>query len=181
MMSQPAAVQGASMDDGVELDFSSPSEDAANALSRDQVKVRSLQADDLPALLAIDRAITHEDRSEYLTRQFNEAMEQSGVRVSLVAEGEGGQPIGFMMARVDFGEFGRTEPEAVMDTLGVDPLYGHAGVGSALMSQLLINLRTLRVDTVRTGVRWNDYPLLHFLEACGFRPSQHLALRKRLA
>jgi ribosomal protein S18 acetylase RimI-like enzyme len=169
------------MDDGVELDFSSPSEDEADALSRDRVRVRSLGADDLPALLAIDRAITRTDRSEYLTRQFNEAMEQSGIRVSLVAEGEGGQPVGFMMARVDFGEFGRTEPEAVVDTLGVDPLYGHAGIGSALMSQLLVNLRTLRVDTVRTGVRWNDYPLLHFLEACGFRPSQHLALRKRIA
>jgi ribosomal protein S18 acetylase RimI-like enzyme len=181
MMSQAAEIHGAPMDDSVELDFSAPTEDAADALSRDRVTVRSMQADDLPALLAIDRAITHEDRSEYLTRQFNEAMEQSGIRASLVAEGEGGQPIGFMMARVDFGEFGRTEPEAVMDTLGVDPLYGHAGVGSALMSQLLVNLRTLRVDAVRTGVRWNDYALLHFLEACGFRPSQRLALRKRLA
>jgi ribosomal protein S18 acetylase RimI-like enzyme len=180
-MSQAVEVQGAAMDDAVELDFSAPTEDAADALSRDRVMVRSLHADDLPALIAIDDAITHDDsRAEYLTHQFKEAVEQSGIRVSLVAEGEGGQPIGFMMARVDFGEFGRTEPEAVIDTLGVDPLYGHAGVGSALMSQLLVNLRTLRVDTVRTGVRWNDYPLLHFLEACGFRPSQHLALRKRI-
>lgn len=181
-MSQAAETQGISTSDDVELDFSSPSEDMADALSRDLVTVRSLEADDLPALLAIDRAITHDEaRGAYLTHMVKEATEQSGIRVSLVAEGEAGQPIGFMMARVDFGEFGRTEPEAVIDTLGVDPLYGHAGVGSALMSQLLINLRTLRVDTVRTGVRWNDYPLLHFLEACGFRPSQHLALRKRLA
>jgi ribosomal protein S18 acetylase RimI-like enzyme len=181
-MSQAADPQSAPMSDEVELDFSSPSEDAADALSRDKVTIRSMHADDLPALLAIDHAITHDEtRAEYLTHQFNEAMDHAGIRVSLVAEGDAGQPIGFMMARVDFGEFGRTEPEAVMDTLGVDPLYGHAGVGSALMSQLLTNLRTLRVDTVRTGVRWNDYSLLHFLEACGFRPSQHLALRKRLA
>jgi len=180
-MSQANRNQDAPLDDEVELDFSGPSGDAFDALARDKVRVRSLQADDLPALLAIDRAITHEDRGEHLTHQFNEAMERTGMRVSLVAEGESGQPIGFMMARVDFGEFGRTEPEAVMDTLGVDPLYGHAGVGSALMSQLLVNLRTLRADTVRTGVRWNDHPLLHFLEACGFQPSQHLALRKRVA
>lgn len=180
-MSHGAEIHAAAMDDAVELDFSGPSGDEADALSRDQVTVRSMQKDDLPALLAIDRAITHEDRSEYLSHQFNEAMEQSGIRVSLVAEGDAGQPVGFMMARVDFGEFGRTEPEAVMDTLGVDPLYGHAGIGSALMSQLLVNLRTLRVDKVRTTVRWNDYPLLHFMEACGFRPSQRLALRKRVA
>jgi len=180
-MVQAMQNHGAAVDDEVELDFSAPSGDAEDALSRDRVEIRSLHADDLPALLAIDRAITHEDRGEYLSHQFSEAMERSGIRVSLVAEGESGQPIGFMMARVDFGEFGRTEPEAVMDTLGVDPLYSHAGVGSALMSQLLANLRSLRVDKVRTGVRWNDYALLHYLEACGFRPSQRLALRKRFA
>ena len=180
-MVQATQIQGTVIDDDVELDFSAPTSDAEDALSRDQVTIRSLQADDLPALIAIDRAITHEDRGEYLKHQITEAMEQSGVRVSLVAEGENGQPIGFMMARVDFGEFGRTEPAAVMDTLGIDPLYSHAGIGTALMSQLLANLRTLRVDTVRTGVRWNDYALLHFLETCGFRPSQRLALRKRIA
>ena len=180
-MVQAMQNQGAVLDDEVELDFSAPTSDAPDALSRDQVTIRSLHADDLPALLAIDRDITHEDRGEYLSHQFSEAMERSGIRVSLVAEGESGQPIGFIMARVDFGEFGRTEPEAVMDTLGVDPLYSHAGIGTALMSQLLVNLRTLRVDTVRTGVRWNDYALLHFLETCGYRPSQHLALHKRVA
>ncbi|MDH3235044.1 MAG: GNAT family N-acetyltransferase [Alphaproteobacteria bacterium] len=180
-MVQATQIHGSEIDDDVELDFSSPTSDAEDALSRDRVTIRSLQADDVPALIAIDRAITHEDRSEYLKHQITEAIEHSGIRVSLVAEGENGQPIGFIMARVDFGEFGRTEPAAVMDTLGIDPLYSHAGIGTALMSQLLANLRTLRVDTVRTGVRWNDYPLLHFLETCGFRPSQRLALRKRIA
>jgi len=177
-MTQPHETTNA---DEVELDFSDPSGDDYDALSRDEMTVRSLHADDMPAIMAIDRAITHEDRSEYLEHQVTEALEQSGIRVSLVAEGDHGQPIGYMMARVDFGEFGRSEPEAVIDTIGVDPLFGHAGVGTALMSQLLMNLRTLRVDKVRTGVRWNDYPVLHFLETCGFRPAQRLALRKRIA
>ncbi len=38
-----------------------------------------------------------------------------------------GAPAGFVMARVDFGEFGRPEPAAVIDTIGVDP--GHGGLG----------------------------------------------------
>ena len=178
-MSQVTQPQETPIDE-VEIDFSDPSGDAYDALSRDEMVVRSLHADDLPALVAIDRAVTHQDRSAYLEHQVTEAMERSGIRVSLVAEGENNQPVGFIMARVDFGEFGRTEPEAVIDTIGVDPLFGHAGVGTALMSQLLANLRTLRVDKVRTGVRWNDYPVLHFLESCGFRPAQRLALRKRI-
>ncbi len=171
---------GAQPSSDVELDFSDPSGDAFDALSRDKVPVRSMTTDDLPAIVEIDKAITGEDRSAYLEHHVREALELSGIRVSLVAEQESGEPIGFMMARVDFGEFGRTEPEAVIDTIGVDPLYAHHGVGRALMSQLLVNLNSLRVERVRTGVRWNDYALLHFLEACGFRPSQRLALRKRI-
>lgn len=173
----PASAMSA---DEVELDFSDPSGDAYDALSRDRVPVRSMKDGDLPAIIEIDKAITGEDRSAYLEHHVQEALALSGIRVSLVAEQESGKPVGFMMARVDFGEFGRAEPEAVIDTLGVDPLYAHHGVGTALMSQLLANLKTLRVERVRTGVRWNDYALLRFLENCGFKPSQRLALRKRL-
>ena len=68
-----------------------------------------------------------------------EALHESDVRVSLVAE-QDGRPVGFIMARVDFGEFGRFEPTAVMDTIGVDPDYRDRGIGRALLSQLLINL-----------------------------------------
>ena len=179
-MTQTLPPTGALPANETELDFSDPSGDDFDALSRDTVPVRSMKADDLPAIVEIDKAITGEDRSAYLEHHGREALELSGIRVSLVAEQDSGEPIGFVMARVDFGEFGRTEPEAVIDTIGVDPLYAHHGVGAALMSQLLANLNTLRVERVRTGVRWNDFPLLHFLENCGFRPSQRLALRKRL-
>ena len=56
-MSHGAEIHTAAMDDEVELDFSGPSGDEEDALSRDRVTVRSMQKDDLPALLAIDRAI----------------------------------------------------------------------------------------------------------------------------
>ena len=180
MTNEPDQTLATDYDDDGELDFSDPSGDAYDSLSRDRIRVRSLMASDLPALVLIDKAITGKDRSAYLKHHVTEAIEHSGIRVSLVAEAETGEPMGFVMARVDFGEFGRTEPEAVIDTIGVDPLYTHHGVGHAMISQLLANLRSLQVDKVRTGVRWNDYPVLHFLEECGFRPSQRLALRKRI-
>jgi len=84
--------------------------------------------------------------------------------------------VGFMMARVDFGECGRMASEAVIDTLGVAPAFQSRSVGHALLSQLLGNLASLRVDTVRSEVEWNNFGLLGFLESCGFRPSQRLAL-----
>lgn len=163
-----------------ELDFSDPLADDFEALSRDRVPVRSLTADDLGALIAIDRRITGRDRAAYYRRKVEEALEESGIRVSLVAEIEG-RVAGFIMARVDFGEFGHTEPEAVIDTIGVDPLHAQKAIGSALMSQLLANLSTLRVERVRTEVEWNHFGLLGFLDRCGFRPSARLSFARPLA
>ena len=77
-------------------------------------------------------------------------------------------PVGFIMARVDLGEFGRVETTAVIDTIGVDPDYQNKGVGRALVSQFLANLGTLRVEKVRTEVDWQDHDLLAYLDRNGF-------------
>lgn len=166
-------------DEALEIDYSSPAGDDYEALSRDKVPVRSMTADDLDALIRIDRRITGRDRRAYYEAKLAETLEESGIRVSLVAEFEG-RPIGFVMARVDFGEFGRTEPEAVIDTIGVDPLYTHLDIGHALLSQLLVNLAALQVERVRTIVAWNQFGLLSFLERCGFAPAPRLALRRAI-
>jgi ribosomal protein S18 acetylase RimI-like enzyme len=89
-------------------------------------------------------------------------------------------PVGFIMARVDLGEFGRIETTAVIDTIGVDPDYQNKGVGRALVSQLLANLGTLRVEKVRTEVDWQDHDLLAYLHRSGFRPSQQLCFDQPL-
>lgn len=160
-----------------EIDYSSPSGDDFEALSHDRVPIRSMVRGDLDGILAIDRRITGRDRAAYFKRKLAEAMDESGVRVSLVAEIDG-RVCGFIMARVEFGEFGSLEPEAVIDTIGVDASRGHKGVGSALMSQLMTNLQGLRVERVRTEVDWNHFGLLSFLDRMGFRPGRRLALRR---
>lgn len=147
------------------------------SLAHDRVPVRSLRPDDLRAILRIDRHITGRDRSAYYARKLEEAMRESAVRVSLVAEIDG-QVAGFIMARVDFGEFGNAEPEAVMDTIGVEPGCDHRGVASALLSQLLTNLGGLRVEKLRTKVAWNQSSLIGWLDRNGFRPGNRLALRR---
>lgn len=161
-------------EDAREIDYSMPVDENGDVLMLDRIPVRSLAESDLPALIAIDRRVTGRDRTPYYQAKVREALFESGIRVSLIAEADD-HPVGFIMARVDFGEFGRTEPEAVIDTVGVDPRYGKHGVGVALMSQLLANLATLRVERVRTQIDWNDLPLLAFLDRCGFRPSQRIA------
>ena len=150
-------------------------EDASEA-----ILVRSMTEQDLQRIVRLDRRVTGRDRSAYLARKAGEALTESAVRVSLVAEVDG-QLAGFLMARVDFGEFGRTEPTAVLDTIGVDPGLSRRGVGTALLEQLLRNLGSLRVERVITEVRWNDLPLLGFLGRTGFGPAQRLAFEKEIA
>ena len=85
------------------------------------------------------------------------------------------------MASVDFGDFGRAEPVAVIDTIGVDPGFAGAGIGRALLSQLFANLEALRVERVATVVARDNFGLLEFFYRAGFGSSQRLAFIKRLA
>lgn len=148
-------------------------------LSEDRIVVRAFGLSDLPAVIGIDREITGRDRSVYFKRKAEDALRGNGVRMSMVAEIDG-TPAGFVMARVDYGEFGRAETEAVFDTIGVDSEFAHQNVGSVLMSQLLDQLANLRVERVRTIVEWNDAELIAFLDKLGFRPTQNIALTSPL-
>lgn len=164
-------------DDLDEVDFSSPDGDAGNALSHDRIPVRSMEASDLAKVISIDAKNSGSDRTGYYTRKYDDNVNHAGVRVSLVAE-QDGFPVGFIMARVDFGEFGRTSAEAVMDSLGVDPGYHSQGVGHALMAKLMVNLAILQVDTVRTEVNWQDPALISYFSSVGFEKAQCISLVK---
>ena len=148
-------------------------------LSRDRVPVRSLGEADLAEVVRLDRKLTGRDRSTYYSAKFREMLAGAGIRVSLVAEAEGALT-GFIMARVDFGEFGKVERTAVMDAIGVHPAFTGYGIGHALLSQLLLNLSTLQVDFVRTQVSPENLDLSRFLHACGFHQSQQLVLIKTI-
>ncbi|MDE2362403.1 MAG: GNAT family N-acetyltransferase [Hyphomicrobiales bacterium] len=148
-------------------------------LSEDRVEVRTLTERDLPSIIGIDRDITGRDRSSYFKRKVNDVLRRNGVRMSMVAEIEN-TPAGFVMARVDYGEFGQADIEAVLDTIGVDREFSGQSVGAVLVSQLLRQLANLRVDRIRTVVEWNNAELLAFLDRMGFRPTQNMTLALQL-
>jgi predicted N-acetyltransferase YhbS len=160
-------------------DWSAPAGNDFERLARDTAEVRSLSSGDLDAVVRIDRRNTGRDRSGYMQRQLQEAMNESAIRISLIARREG-VPAGYVMAKADFGDFGRTAPVAVIDSMGVDPDFARAGVGSALLSQLFINLSALHVERLETVVAKENFGLLGFFYAAGFAPSQRLAFVKRL-
>ncbi len=148
-------------------------------LARDVCDVRAMRQDDIPSIIRIDRHITGRERGDYMRRKLAETLTDSAIRVSLTAF-QDAAVVGYLMARVDLGDFGRTEPTAVIDTIGVDPGYAHRGVGHALVSQLFANLGALQVERVETIVAPRDLALQGFLYDVGFVPSQRIAFVRTL-
>jgi ribosomal protein S18 acetylase RimI-like enzyme len=163
-----------------ETDYSAPTANDFETLARDRSDVRSLAPGDLADIVRIDHRITGRDRADYIARLVNEAMRDSAIRVSLAAHRDG-SVAGFVMAKVDIGDFGRMEPVAVIDTIGVDPGFAAAGIGTALLSQLFVNLEALHVERVETVVSRENFELLGFFYRAGFGPSRRLAFVKGIA
>jgi ribosomal protein S18 acetylase RimI-like enzyme len=156
-----------------EINYGSRPGNDFERLARDNADVGAMEPGDLADIVRIDRSITRRDRQDYIKHKLGEAMHDSAIRVSLTARLDG-TVAGFLMARVDWGDFGRTEPVAVIDTIGVDSGFTHRGVGHALLSQLFVNLGALRIERVETVVAPHDLALLGFLYDIGFTPSQRL-------
>ncbi|MGC2519093.1 MAG: GNAT family N-acetyltransferase, partial [Burkholderiales bacterium] len=150
-----------------ELDYGAPAANDYETLARDRADVRSLASGDVGNIVRIDRRITGRDRTAYITRLVGEALNDSAIRVSLAAYRDGSVS-GFIMAKVDFGDFGRTEPVAVIDTIGVDPGFAGTGIGTALLSQLFVNLEALHVERVETVIARENFDLLGFFYRAGF-------------
>jgi len=142
---------------------------------RGAVVVRSLRPDDLAAVVTLDAKNVGRRREEFFKLKLQQNLVESGIKVSLAGEIDG-MFCGFLLARVFYGEFGMTEPIAVLDTIGVHPDFRHRGIGAAMLRQLRRNLFGLNVRAIRTEVDWDSPELLTFFHHEGFRPAPRLCL-----
>ena len=152
----------------------------ADTPARDLVTVRSLRPDDLDALVAIDTAAVGRRRERFLALKTKQSFADSSIAVSLVAEVDD-HVVGFVLARVYYGEFGVVEPAAVLDVLGVHPDYRGRRVAAALLDQLRTNLLGLGIPRLQTEVQWTDQSLLSFFQHEGFTIAPRLCLDLDLA
>jgi ribosomal protein S18 acetylase RimI-like enzyme len=156
-----------------------PKLDEPGSLETDAVLVRSLKPSDLEALIEIDAAASGRRRPLYFERMIQRAVQKAEFQASLAAELDG-RTVGFVLATLFYGEYGLAEPTASIDAIGVLPELRGQRVGKALLRQLMLNLGALRIQWVRTEVRWNDFDLLAFFERNGFNPAARLCLERQL-
>lgn len=152
------------------MEFDGPAPDA---------RVRTLTEADLQRLVSIDAQYTGQLRAEYFRGRLRRAFSASDVQVSLGAEVDG-TLVGAVLAEVQFGEYGRLAPVAVLDTVLVDRAFAGKGVANALLDQMVLNLQALRVERIRTEVAWDQQPLLAFFARSGFAPAPRFVLERSI-
>ena len=101
------------------------------------------------------------------------------MRMSLAAEKDG-LLVGFLLGSLYYGEFGRTEPSATLEAIGVHPDFGGGGVAAALWQAFAKNVQAMRIERVETIVDWNDQRLLGFFHRQGFTLSTRICLERNL-
>lgn len=144
------------------------------------VVVRNLTAADLDAVIMLDAKNVGRRREEFFKLKLKQALSDTGITVSLAAEVKASF-VGFLLARVFYGEFGVTERVAVMDVIDVHPAFRGLHVATALLNQLRTNLEGLGIDVLRTEVGWENTELLGFFRREGFVMAQRVCLDMHLA
>ena len=150
-------------------------------MNKSTIKIRLMKTDDFDAVVAIDEKILKVSRSEYYRLKFEKLVQSTNyVPTSFVAELENRTVVGFVMGELYIGDYGISQEEATLDTIGVDPDYQHKGIGEQLINEFMDHLRTLGVQKINTLVDWNDSKLIHFFSANQFNPSKTINLERSL-
>ncbi len=144
----------------------------------ENVNIRALKKEDLPAIVEIDEKVLGENRKEYWERKI-EALDTKSTQTSFAAEVEG-NVVGFILGDISGWEFGVPDTIGWIDTIGVDPAYQKKGLATALANELIRGLKAVGVKTIYTLVSWNDWDLLQFFHAMGFSRGDMINLELKI-
>ena len=150
-------------------------------MNESTIKIRLMEVYDFNAVVLIDEKVFKASRSDYYRLKFETLVQSPDhLPTSLVAEKEDGTMVGFVMGKLYIGEYGITEKNATLDTIGVDPDYQHKGIGQQLINEFIDHLRSLGVQKVDTLVDGNDSEMMHFFSSNRFIPSKTINLERSL-
>ncbi len=142
-----------------------------------ELTVRPLRGSDLERVIAIDQAVVGIVRRRFMEKRLT-AAELRPDDYLFVGVERAGLLVGYALGRLMYGEFGRVEPVAVLDAMGVDPVNRDHGCGHALMEGMLAVLRHKGVRQLHSQADWTSHGLLKFFESMGFKLARRVVLER---
>jgi L-amino acid N-acyltransferase YncA len=148
-----------------------------NNLSKVDGIVRPLRDSDLDQVVAIDAGHVGEPRRRFFEKRLAQAKRHPDdhVHVGVLSNNE---LVGFALARILRGEFGRAQTIAVLDAVGVDYESQARGIGRLLIGGIAGILRAKGVQSVQSQADWSDHALLRFFDSSGFALAPRLMLER---
>ena len=129
--------------------------------------VRPLTAADFEAVVELDRQIIGRSRRGYMEKRLEAALRHPETHIQLAAEARRSL-VGFVLARIVEGEFGRSDAGVVLEAIGIVPAEQRRGAGRQLLDGLEEVMRRKGIHDLMTQAEWTNQPLLGFLGATGF-------------
>ncbi len=140
-------------------------------------KITPLGADDLEAVIAIDKTLSGTSRRGFFEKRLAAALDEPGDFI-YVGLREGKRLVGFALARLVEGEFGKPGARAMLDAIGVDPNHKSELAGHQLLSAVEEVLRNKGVGELTSQVEWENQNLLTFFASAGFTMAPRIVLTR---
>jgi len=130
-------------------------------------ETRRLRPDDLDAVTRIDRGLTGASRRGYFQKRLAAARRDPPRHLQFGIDSEDGL-VGYVLARVLAGEYGRDEESVLLEAIGVAPGQAGRGLGTQLLSALEGEMRRRGIAVLETSIEWRDHVLVRFFARHGF-------------
>ena len=141
------------------------------------IEVRSIEAGDVEAAIALDQHTTGQSRRGFFHKRFASLAAHPERFVWLVAV-EAGGIAGFVSAHVLDGEYGGRTRAAVIDAIATRHDLRGTGVGAALIAALEDELRRRGVAEIRSEADWTEQDMVAFFAHAGFQLAPQFVLHR---
>jgi ribosomal protein S18 acetylase RimI-like enzyme len=143
------------------------------------LRIRTVKAADMPAVVALDATVTGLHKAAYWQRVYRRyGVKGQGLRQFLVAELDG-RVCGFVIGEVRDWEFG-APPCGWLFAIDVVPSAREAGVGGRLLAELAQRFRRAGVHTLRTMTASGNSLIQSFFRSQGMRAGHLLPLEMEI-
>ncbi len=147
----------------------------ASRFGSTEITITPLRADDLEAVVAIDKALSGRSRRGFFEKRLAAALKQPADFV-YVGLRRNDRLLGYALARLVDGEFGKPGARAALDAIGVSPSCQGKTIGHQMLTEIERILRHKGVTELSTQVRWPDQGLLTFFASAGFEMAPRVVL-----